>query len=231
MYLKIKKVLTFVSLISLAFSTLMLIGQILFGLPVFKNDILLRILLVLATFAIAGFIALFELPVINRKKILGLVGLGLLGLSTFLALILFIVPSLLKFGIYAKITLALTVTSIMFIVIISLYSKLGNSRKVMQAITYICYSIFDIIILLLIAGVNVFAQPFMVTFFVLICVVNPALFVALLVLSTSNKNNNTSTLPKDTSDMITIPKAEYEKLKQENEELKKELESLKHNNE
>ena len=119
----------------------------------------------------------------------------------------------------------------MFIVIISLYSKLGNSRKVMQAITYICYSIFDIIILLLIAGVNVFAQPFMVTFFVLICVVNPALFVALLVLSTSNKNNNTSTLPKDTSDMITIPKAEYEKLKQENEELKKELESLKHNNE
>ena len=233
MYIKLKKALTYTSLVSLGISTLMLIAGVLFGLPVFSSPVLSRILFILATFAIAGFIALFELPVVNRKRILGFVGLALLGLSTFLALILFIVPSLLEFGLYARFTLALTVTSIMFIVIIILYSKLLNTHKVLQGIAYTCYSIFDIIILLLIAGINVFAQPFMITFFVIICIVNPALFVALLVLSTNNKNKveQQGTLPKANENMITISKEEYERLKQENEQLKQEIEQLKQNKE
>ena len=227
---KMKKTLTLISLIALAISSLMLISAVLFAMPVFSDEVLRRILFIMATFAIASGLALIELPVLNKKRLLGIVGLSLLGFSTLLALILFAVPSLLEFGFYAKLTLSLTITSIMFIIIIVLYSKIGSSRMPFQIFTYACYSVFDLLLLLLVWGINIFELTFMIYFFVILCIVNPALFVALLVLGSGKKANTDKVLPKDSSDMITISKTEYETLKHENETLKATLAILKQEN-
>ena len=85
---KLKKVLMILSISAVGVSALMLILQVL-GVPIFKEEILLRTLLIIATLGVTSGIALIELKVIKRKKILGYIGLALLALSTLLVLIIF----------------------------------------------------------------------------------------------------------------------------------------------
>lgn len=71
---KTKKILMITSLSCLAISCLMLILAV-FGVPVFSG-VPLRILLVISTLAIACGLAIGEISVIKRNKILGMLVLG-----------------------------------------------------------------------------------------------------------------------------------------------------------
>ena len=65
---KLKKTLTIVSLATLGIAVAMLIGAV-FGLPVFKNHALLKILLTAATISVTSGMAINETAVIKRKRI------------------------------------------------------------------------------------------------------------------------------------------------------------------
>lgn len=220
---KTKKILMITSLSTLAISCILLILAV-FGVSVFKG-VLLRVLLISSTLAISCGISINEISVIKRKKILGYVGLGLLGLSVIMALVIFCSNLLTNGGIFGKITIIVSISSILFIVIISIYSKLEKSMIGLQVPTYIALILLDIFLSLLIAEVNLFAIKGMLEAFIVLCIVCVGLLIASSVIASKQKNS-VETI-KNRPDMVTIPKLEYESLRKENEELRKQLEELK----
>ncbi len=220
---KIKKTLLGISLSTLAISCLLLILSV-FGVKVFEG-VLFRILLISSTLAVACGLAINELNVIRRKKILGLVGLGLLGLSVLFALIIFCSNLLMQYNIFNQITSIIAISSVLFIVIIALYSKFGKRMLPLQIITYICLIILDILLSLLIAGVKLFEINGILELFIVLIIISVGLLIASSVISSKIKNTTTSNV-NDKDAKITILKSEYDALKEENARLKKQLAEL-----
>lgn len=220
---KLKKSLVIVSLATLGIACAMLIAGI-FGLKVFSDPIILKILLTVSTISVTAGVSINEISVIKRKKILGFIGLALLLASATLAIILFIVPTLFSNSTMVKTTSIVAVTSLVFITIISNYSKLESSMIGLQIFAYIVFIAVDIIISLLIAGVNVFAVPGMPQMFGVLCICAVGLMIALSVLSSKRKATAITTEKHATikveDDKILISKAEYYTLKEENQKLK-----------
>ena len=111
---KTKKILMIVSLSALAVACIMLILAV-FKLPIF-DGVPLRILLIVGTVAISCGIAINEVSVIKRKKILGYVGLGLLGISDIMALVIFCSKLLVTYSVLNRITGIGSISSVLFIV-------------------------------------------------------------------------------------------------------------------
>ena len=220
---KSKKILMITSLSALAVSCVMLILAV-FKLPIFEG-VLLRILLIVSTIAVSCAIAINELSIIKRKKILGYVGVGLLGLSVLLAMIVFCSNLLFTESVFNRITGIVSISSVVFIFIISIYSKLGKSLLGLQIPTYISLGLVDIMLSLLISGVELFSINGMLQTFIVLIIISVGLFIASSVVSSRKKS--TATNDVKASEMITISRAEYQKLLTENEELKKQLEALK----
>lgn len=218
---KLRKILMITSLIGIGIVAVMLILQVL-GVNMFQN-VPLRIMLIVATLAVASGIAISEVSVIKRKKILGYVGLGLLALSVIFALIIFCTEILVTDSVFNRITGITALNSVVFIIFISLYTRLGKSFFAMQIPTYISLIAIDIILSLTIAGVNVLGLPGMTSVFIIICIVAVALLIATAVVSAKIKNTEQ---PNTKVEMVTITKNEYENLKKENAELKAKLEEL-----
>lgn len=224
---KLKKILTSISLTCIAVAAIMLIAAV-FGLNVF-DGILLKILLSVATIAVASGLSINEISVIRRNKILGLIGLALLGVSSLFALIIFWVG--IEFvSTFTKITIIISISSIVFIVIISQYTKLLKHAFALQICAYVGLILIDIIVSVSIGGYNLFALPSFITWFVILCIVTVAMQIALAVLSSRHKGAEDYLALKN-KDMVMVPKAEYEALKLENQNLKEEIEKLKTTNE
>jgi len=162
---KTKKILMIVSLSALAVACIMLILAV-FKVPIF-DGVSLRILLIVGTIAISCGIAINEVSVIKRKKILGYVGLGLLGISVVMALVIFCSKLLVTYSVFNRITGIVSISSVLFIVVISLYSKLGRSLLGLQIPTYASLVGFGIFLALLIAGVQVFEVKGMLEVFII----------------------------------------------------------------
>lgn len=220
---KTKKTLMIISLCALAISCIMLILAV-FKVKIFEG-VPLRLLLVFSTIAVSCGISINELAVIKRKRILGFVGLGLLALSVVMAMIIFCSKLLTIESVFNRITGIVAVSSVLFIVIISLYSKLGKSVLGLQIPTYICLIALDIMISLLIGGVELFEINGMLQVFIVLIIVCVGLLIASSVISSKRKS-----VSEDISHNIkkvTISIVEYESLKSENESLKKENAELK----
>ena len=132
---KTKKSLMIVSLVTLAISCLMLI------LAVFKVDVFhgiaLRFLLIFATTSLACAIAISEINIIERKRILGFIGLGLLTLSVLMALVVFCSPLLFNYNVFNRITgivavLIVTVRLLIASSVIASKRKDGNKPETKQ---------------------------------------------------------------------------------------------------
>ena len=218
---KLKKILMIISLSGVGASALLLILQVL-GVPIF-NNFMLRILLITATIAVASGISINEIGVIKRKRILGLVGLCLLALSSLFAIIVFSTDLLVTYSVFNKITGVVALNSIMFIIIITQYSRVGRAVKGLQIPTYICLVLLDIILSLTISGVDILSK--IITPFIILCIATVALLIALSVISSKIKNTEPTVSIK--KDIVTISREEYENLKKENAELKAKLETLK----
>lgn len=220
---KLKKVLTGVSLTCIAISAALLIAAV-FGLNVF-GGILLKVLLSVATIAVASGISINEISVIRRNKILGFVGLALLGVSSIFALIIFWAV-IAATDAFAKITIIISISSIVFVIIISQYTKLLKHYFPLQICAYVALIAIDIIVSVSIGGYNLFALPSFITWFVILCIVAVSLQIALAVLGSKHKGEEDYAAIKN-KDMVMVNKAEYEALLAENQSLKEQIEKLK----
>ena len=220
---KLKKTLLILSLSGVGIAAVMLILAV-FGVNIFVG-IPLRILLIISTVAVASGISINEIAVIKRKKFLGFIGLGLLALSTAFAIVIFCSNILEVGGVFVKITSITAIFSVMFIMIISYYSKLGKHVLAAQIPAYICLAAIDFVLSLTIAGVSVFKLPGIPHIFAILCIVAVALLISLAVVSSKMKSSEP--VEKVRKNMIWVSAEEYKNLKEENEKLKAELAELK----
>lgn len=220
---KTKKVLMIISLSTLALSCLMLILAI-FKVKIFEG-VPLRILLISSAIAISCAVSITEINIIKQKKVLGLVSLALLMLSVLFALIIFCSPLLNNANAFNRLTGILSIFSILFMIIISLNTKLERKFFILQIITYIFVCVIDIMLSLLIAGVDLFNITAMTEIFWILIVVSVGLLITLSVLS-SKKNVENINKHNDNNETITITKTEYDALLKENAELKEKIKTL-----
>lgn len=218
---KTKKSLMIVSLVTLAISCLMLILAV-FKVKIFQG-IPLRLLLIFATTSLACAIAISELNVIKRKKILGFIGLGLLGASVLMALIVFCSPLLFHYNVFNRITGIVAVLSVAFITILSIYTKLEKTLLGLQIPTYVAVSILAVMISIIIGGFKLLEIKGMLELLIIDAIVTVGLLIASSIIASKRKQE----LPAETKlSEIEVLKAENEKLKKENEELKAKLAEL-----
>lgn len=217
-----KKVLTIVALSTMALAVCILISGV-FGVKIFKGFIF-NCLLSLAIISLACGFAISSVGLYDKKRVISLVSLSLLGLSSILGLIAvwskFKLPEL-----YNDFTIIIAVTTIFFIIIVSTYIKLGKNQRLLQAITFGIITAIDLVIILSVFGVAVFKIDFFTEIFIAICLVAFALLCTLSILGKRMPSGEVS----DTGDMIKISKAEYEKLIEQLKLLKEENEKLKLN--
>lgn len=219
---KTKKSLMIVSLVTLAISCLMLI------LAVFKVDVFhgiaLRFLLIFATTSLACAIAISEINIIERKRILGFIGLGLLALSVLMALVVFCSPLLFNYNVFNRITGIVAVLSVAFIAILSIYSKLEKSLLGLQIPTYVALGVLALMISILIGGFNLLEIKGMLEVLIIDAIVTVGLLIASSVIASKRKDGNKPETKQESE--LEMLKKENLRLKQENEELKAKLAEL-----
>ncbi len=219
---KTKKSLMIVSLVTLAISCLMLI------LAVFKVDVFhgiaLRFLLIFATTSLACAIAISEINIIERKRILGFVGLGLLALSVLMALVVFCSPLLFNYNVFNRITGIVAVLSVAFIAVLSIYSKLQKSLLGLQIPTYVALGVLAIMISILIGGFNLLEIKGMLEVLIIDAIVTAGLLIASSVIASKRKDGDKPETKQESE--LEMLKKENLRLKQENEELKAKLAEL-----
>lgn len=219
---KTKKSLMIVSLVTLAISCLMLI------LAVFKVDVFhgiaLRFLLIFATTSLACAIAISEINIIERKRILGFIGLGLLALSVLMALVVFCSPLLFNYNVFNRITGIVAVLSVAFIAILSIYSKLEKSLLGLQIPTYVALGVLALMISILIGGFNLLEIKGMLEVLIIDAIVTVGLLIASSVIASKRKDGNKPETKQESE--LEMLKTENLRLKQENEELKAKLAEL-----
>ncbi len=219
---KTKKSLMIVSLVTLAISCLMLI------LAVFKVDVFhgiaLRFLLIFATTSLACAIAISEINIIERKRILGFIGLGLLTLSVLMALVVFCSPLLFNYNVFNRITGIVAVLSVAFIAVLSIYSKLEKSLLGLQIPTYVALGVLALMISILIGGFNLLEIKGMLEVLIIDAIVTVGLLIASSVIASKRKDGNKPETKQESE--LEMLKTENLRLKQENEELKAKLAEL-----
>lgn len=219
---KTKKSLMIVSLVTLAISCLMLI------LAVFKVDVFhgiaLRFLLIFATTSLACAIAISEINIIERKRILGFIGLGFLTLSVLMALVVFCSPLLFNYNVFNRITGIVAVLSVAFIAVLSIYSKLEKSLLGLQIPTYVALGVLALMISILIGGFNLLEIKGMLEVLIIDAIVTVGLLIASSVIASKRKDGNKPETKQESE--LEMLKTENLRLKQENEELKAKLAEL-----
>lgn len=226
----LKKSLMITSLSALAISCLMLILAV-FKLPIFQG-VWLRLLLIVSTISVSTALANNEIEVIKRKKILGYVGLALLSMSVLFAFIVFCSPLFVTANVFNRITGVVSLISVLFILIISINTKLGKKLIGLQVPTFVAMSLAVLMIALIVCGVKLFNIKGMLEVFIILCILSVGLFIASSVVSNKNKdervNENEENIKNQT---ITISLDEYNKMKETIENLTKENENLRKNSE
>ena len=224
----LKKILTTISLVSMAAGVLILISAI-FGNDKIFTGTWLKVLLSLGTIFISLALIVNSLGIIQKRRIIGFVSIGLLAALTVLLFIIYWAG--IEFtNLFSQITSTIAVATIFFCIITSLVSKLNSRHKVLQGITYFLIFAVDVVITLGIFGVEVFAQNGVWQVFVVVCLV---IFALLITLNTFGKKalvedlknevkqqaqSQTETQSQgpvtfDGRPMVTIPLDEYNELK------------------
>lgn len=231
---KIRKSLLGVSLSSLVIVCVMCVLAV-FKVPIFSG-IPLRILLCLSAICVASGLTLSEMIVIHKNKILGFIGLGLLGLSTILALICFCSNLLVTYTVYNRITGIVAILSVAYTGALVVYSRLGRHLLWLQIVTYFAIGLWTGFITLIIAGRPILEAPLMLQVFIVVCIICLGSFVACNIIGVRLKGGDEE-LSKMGIQMVRIEKTELDNLKMqisslqdENAFLKKEIETLKNKN-
>ncbi len=202
---KIKKFLTGVTLVCIFIPVIILITGI-FGANIFTG-LIFKIMLSLATIAIASAFSISALNIYNKRRIISIINIALLAASTLFAFIIywsdFATPEL-----YNQLVIILGMATVLFSIITGLYIKLGKRHIYLQITTYICVIIIDILLTIEIFNVTFLATNGLWQAFAVLCLVTFAL------LCTTSVLGRKSNIEDDTDDKyIKILKSEYEQMK------------------
>lgn len=208
-----RKILTFTAIGSLAAVVIILIMAI-FGLDVFTGD-WLKILLTLATVTVASAVLINSTNYMQKKKIIAYISMGLTCALVVLALVI-LWGALSVTDTISKITLILAMATIFFNIIISINLKLEKSYIALQAVSYFLIAVIDVLLTIVILGINLFEYNGFWQGFAVGCLVLFGLLCALGILARKPKE-------EISKDSITISKAEYNSLLQKIEDLQAEL--------
>jgi len=215
----IKKILTIVTITSIAIPILLLIGAI-FGLEVFSG-FTLKLILSLATIAIAGAFSINAVNIYNKKQNISIICLALLGLSTILGIIIYW-SDFTTALVFNNLVIVLAMATVLFCIIVSMHIKLQKKHLPIQIITYCLIIIIDIMLTLIVFGIDLLSIDGLSQIFWVLCLVTFALLCTTAVLSKKSINEPTNTIENDDK-YIKITKKEYENLKNRIKELENQL--------
>ena len=228
---KTRKLLLGLSIGTLVVACIMLVLAV-FRLPIFRG-VPLRILLCVSTISIACGLALSDLIILKKNKILGIVGLSLLGLSTLLALICFCSNLILVAPTYNRILGICAILSVAYTEALVVYSRLDKYLLWLQIITYFAIALLTGFLVLIILGVPILAQAGMLETLIITCIVCLGSFLSCYFIGAKIKGTDDYATKIDAK-IVKIDKAELDKLnqqisslKEENEKLKEEIQTLK----
>lgn len=221
----IQKGLTIGSIAGVGVISLMLILWLVIDkVKLFQEDFLQAIFLSIVILTAAFYFASNSLSIIKEKKIIALVSLGLLGLSLLLGLICFWymwgVPlydkevghldrHLNEF--FGKCTGVIAIFTILFVIIVNSYTKLGKKLLPLQIISYSFVLIIDIILTLAIFGLDILNK--IATIFIILCLVTFALLCVVNIIARKHYHNTlTSDEVVDNEEFVKITKTEYDEL-------------------
>ena len=181
---KTRKVLTIIAVATMSISVLMLILAV-FKVNIF-NSIALNFLLSFATISVASAFAINALNILKRQKIIPCISLILLGISTLFGLINYWT----NFSnlLFARITAILAIATAFFCIIVSLNNKIQKKYLALQIVTYLIIVFINIVLSLLISGVNVFNMKGFAEIFFVACLVAFGLLCALAILGKKKDN-------------------------------------------
>lgn len=220
-----KKILTAVALCSIGIAVLMLIAAVL-EFQILPKNVRWQLLLSLGATCLACGFAISSLSIMKKHKALSIISLALLGVCWILALIVF--WSWFSVPVFVgKITIIISVTTVLFIIIVSANIKLGSRQKALQFITFGIVALIDIIIALAVFNVPVFNIPGFTQIFVVLCLVAFGLLCAVGILG--KRAPETQETTKIEKQFVKIPLEEYQNMKAEIVKLKQELEQSKNN--
>ncbi len=218
-----KKYLTYITLGLVAVVTVMaLLG--LFGVPVFLGAGL-KVLLSLVTLTVVGILLLNTIELIEKKNIIAYVSAGLIILSAilFLAIIWGGIGIVTTFG---KLTVCVSMISVVFNIIVGNVLKLGKKYLVLQLIEYLLLTVLVVLI-----SIGVFSADLGFLgeiYFWAIVIVAFAMGIALSVFAKKVVNDRlVSNTVKE--GYVQVKKEEYDALVQENAALKQKIAELEAN--
>lgn len=215
---KIQKGLVISSIITVSIVVLMLISA-LFGVEIFNNKQLTATLLTVASLSAVCFFLNASLDMFNKKKILAIISMSFLGLAFIFGLINFWTYFDMK-GIFPKISGIIAIASVLFVIIITTNAKLDNNYKVLQFVTYGLIVILDILLTIIILGVDLFDNETFTKFFWAFCFI---VFALLCITNIVGKRIASNNLGKD---YIKISVKEYNDLKERIRQLEEENKKL-----
>lgn len=215
---KIQKGLIITSIVTVSIVVIMLISA-LFGAEIFNNKTLTAILLTIAAISAVGFFINSALDMFNKKKIIAIISMVLLGFAFIFGLVNFWTHFEME-GIFPKISGIIAIASVLFVIIITTNAKLDNNFKVLQFVTYGLIIALDIILTLVILGVDLFGTEGFSEFFWAFCFI---VFALLCINNIVGKRITSNNLGKD---YIKVSVKEYNELKERINQLEKENKEL-----
>ena len=172
----------------------------------------LNLLWTTLTLTVSGLLTLNSYVMLEKKNKLAIGSISLIVLSSLLVLLCFW-TNLDDINFYLKATFVVSSLSVCFNLISSNVLKIGSNYKVIQIISYICFVLTTLCVILLFLDVPVDIKLFIVSIIFS--------FVALCVLAVFSKKNE-GDIPDKQTQFLMISKEEYEELVA----CKKELEEL-----
>lgn len=199
--------------------TILMLIMAIFGLKTFEMP-LLALLFTLITISVACAFAISAYSLLKKNKVVPMISLVLLAIVSIMGIITywaqFNVPE-----IFGKSTAILAIATVLFNIMVSYAIKLGKRQLPIQIITYALIIITDIILTLLILGVNVFSVPGMIEAFAVICLLDLGFMLALVIL---NKRTYNEAEDMSGTEYIKVKKTEYLALVERVKELEAKLE-------
>lgn len=213
---KSKKILTVISIVSLSISITLLISAI-FGVDLFKKGPLEYFFLSLVTICASSFFMIKSLTIALSRKIVSIITIILLIFSTIGGIIIYW-TGMDKSITFNKIVGVLAIATVLFITIVSTYIKLDRLYLVLQIVTYCTTIIVDIILSLIICGVDVLENETVEKLFFALLLIAFALLGIINIIAVKSINNEK---------YIRIKEEEYKELLDRVTQLEKENLELK----
>lgn len=216
-----KKVLSYVALSALGVSIILLLIA-LFSESVTITGFYAKLVATAGTLTVAPSVALNSITLlVDKKNKISYVSLGLIVVSGLMFLILFWAG--IGFGSVAvKICLTLAILSVTINIIVGDILRLGKKFLYIQIPTYAFFAIFDFFIIALIFGSQMLGKNGIFQLFIAVIILALGGIIALAVLS-KKQDDNFKTATKQSEEMVTISKQEYDNLKARIAELEKQL--------